>query len=100
MDNPSLYVHLRERIDGETLYSCFHRIIDELDTGPVAVNFSTNSALSIFADIVRRGSLRRKYLKRFLSPKSAAHLFNILDKYDSSHEKVMRTHGLDRQNQT
>jgi hypothetical protein len=87
IDNQRLYMKLRERTVGETLYARFHRIIDELETGPGAININTRSALTVFALLVHEGELQPRYFRRFLGKKSADRLLMIVDEYSQNQIK-------------
>lgn len=88
IDNQRLYTQLPERTDGETLYARFHRIIDELETGPAAINMNTRSALNVFALLVHEGELQPKYFRRFLRKKSADRLLMIVDEYSQKQKRL------------
>jgi len=89
-DNQEIYIQLPERLAGETLYPRFHLILDEANS----MHVNTSLALTLFADVVHRGSLAPKYFKRFLGRKRATSLLKTLDELHTRHEEAKRRMGL------
>ncbi len=76
-DNREIYFQLSERHAGETLYRCFHRILDEKNS----LDLNTYEALRTFANIIVREDLNRNYFRRFLGEQKTASLMRTVAAY-------------------
>jgi hypothetical protein len=83
LDNQRLYMQLRERICSDELYARFHRIVDELEQGPGAVNINTRGALRTFASYVHQGELEEQCFTKYLSKQLANSFLIVLDEYST-----------------
>jgi hypothetical protein len=87
LDNPAIYMQLPERFAGQTLYRSFHCILED---PIIAIPLNTRSAVKQFAYYVHDGTLKRKYLRKFLRKEQFRDLLRRADGYYRQNEEDMQ----------